>query len=159
MRLFFVPTTLLASMWLLLSNGNLSSWVVGLPAIAAAVWASRSLNSAKSGTLSIPGLVVFIPFFIWESIRGGFDVLKRVLRPKMKINPGFLTYEVSLKGKQARLIFVNSVSLLPGTLAADLGLNSLKIHALDVSTDSTVELNRLEKVVGQLYQEEDFVDG
>lgn len=62
-------------------------------------------------------------------------------------------FRTRLSGQRARLLFINSVSLLPGTLAADLQEDHLKIHALDRSVDFTEDLRRLEVAVGRIYQE------
>ena len=150
--------TLFAALWLLLSDGDPASWIVGLPTIVAAAWTSRRLGTISNDRFSITGLVQFIPFFIWESFRGGLDVLLRVLRPRMRIAPGFRRYEISLQDSRAQLLFLNSVSLLPGTLAADIDSGSLMVHALDANTDFTAELQRLEQAAGRVFAEEVNID-
>ena len=88
-----------------------------------------------------------------ESLRGGIDVARRVLSPRLDVAPGFLTYRTRLSGPQARLLFVNSVSLLPGTLAADLQDDRLTIHALDSDAEFAEDLARLETAVARVYRE------
>ena len=148
-----VPVLSLALLWWLLSDGEPSSWMVGVPAVLLAVWAGRRVG-APSGGVSILGLLRFLPFFIWESIRGGIDVAGRVVGPRLRVTPGLTLYRTRLSGPQARLLFVNSVSLLPGTLAADIEDDRLQIHALDINSSFTRELRRLESVVGRIYGEE-----
>ena len=142
-----------AGLWLLLSGAEPASWLVGLPAVVAAAWAGRALGLFAERGLSLVGLLRFLPFFLWESMRGGVDVARRVLAPRLRVAPGFFDYAVRLGHPGARLLFVNSVSLLPGTLAADLRGTHLQIHALDVAGDLAAELRRLETAVGHVYRE------
>lgn len=142
-----------AGLWLLLSGADNASWLVGLPAVVAAAWAGRALGLFAGRGLSPVGLLRFLPFFLWESVRGGVDVARRVLAPRLKVVPGFFGYAVRLQHPGARLLFTNSVSLLPGTLAADLRGGHLEIHALDVGGDPAAELRRLETAVGRVYRE------
>lgn len=67
--------------------------------------------------------------------------------------PGFATYPLRLHHPGARLLFANSVSLLPGTLAVDLRDDCLAIHALDRDSDFTAELRRVESAVGRVFGE------
>lgn len=152
-----VPTVLflaaLAGLWALLSGGQAGSWLVGLPAVVAAAWAGRVLGLPGDRRLSLRGLAAFLPFFLWESVRGGVDVARRVLRPDMALAPGFVAYRVGLAGEGARRLFANTVSLLPGTLAADLDGVDLRVHALDVGSDVAAELRRVESAVARVFGE------
>ncbi|MES9994214.1 MAG: Na+/H+ antiporter subunit E [Candidatus Thiodiazotropha sp.] len=144
---------LFALIWLLLTGDDWKSWLVGLPVVAMASWSILRLRAPAEGALNLVGLLKFLPYFVWESVLGGIDVASRVMRPKMRIAPGFLEYPMRLTHPSARRLFVNSLSLLPGTLAADLDRESLRIHALDSSVDLNAELVRLERMVAAVYGE------
>ncbi len=148
-----MPVTLgaLAGLWWLLSDGDPTSWVIGLPAVAAAGWSVRRLGSGSAGALSAAGLLRFVPFFIWESLRGGLDVAFRTLAPRMRIRPGLVVYRTGLQHCEARVFFTNCVSLLPGTLAANLDGDRLDVHVLDAGSDAAGELRRLERAVAGVY--------
>lgn len=147
------PVTLasLAGLWWLLSDGDPASWVIGLPAVVAAGWSAQRLTSGHNGAVSVAGLLRFVPFFIWESLRGGIDVALRTLAPRMRIRPGLATYRTALRRQDARVFFANCVCLLPGTLAADLNGDRLDIHMLDAASDPVGELRRLELPVARVY--------
>ncbi|MBV2090777.1 MAG: Na+/H+ antiporter subunit E [Candidatus Thiodiazotropha sp. (ex Ctena orbiculata)] len=145
---------LLSLVWLLLAGQDWNSWLVGLPAVILATWSTLLLRAPAEGRFNLPGFLRFLPYFIWESILGGIDVASRVVSPKMRIAPGFLSYRMRLSHPSARRLFVNSLSLLPGTLAADLDGDSLHIHALDRGTDPDGELKRLERMVSAVYGED-----
>ena len=141
----------LLAVWLLLSDGAPSSLLIGVPAVLAATWASLKLRPASNARLSPLGVLRFVPFFIVESVRGGIDVARRVFSPTLDVDPGFEQFQVRLPHQAARLLFTNTVSLLPGTLAADLHEDVLTVHALDTGTDLEHELRRVEDAVRQVF--------
>ena len=142
-----------AALWALLSGGAVNSWVVGLPAVFITAWAAARLQAGSSWDFSFIGLFRLLPFFIFESLRGGIDVASRTLAPKVRIAPGFSTYNTQLKKLQARVFFANCICLLPGTLAADWQGEQLTVHLLDNKQDPTPQLRRLESAVGFIYRE------
>jgi multicomponent Na+:H+ antiporter subunit E len=156
-RGYWLWALFLGVVWLLLTDGAISSWAIGVPAILVAAWAARHLQDAGGvsapGSASLRGAALFLPFFVRESVRGGIDVARRVFAPTPRIDPGFHDYVLRLKNPSARLLFVNSISLLPGTLAAELLDDRVRVHALDVNTDNENELKRLERRVSMIYGE------
>lgn len=149
----FTIVTFLAGLWLLFTNGAMASWLVGLPAISCAAWAYTRLNTSVSIRISTIGLAYFVPFFLWESLRGGADVAFRTLAPRMRVHPAFRSYRTGLKTVSARTFFTYCVSLLPGTLAADLHDEWLEIHLLNSESDPSAELAKLELAVARLFSE------
>ena len=152
LRYLFTPAVLAALWWLLSENGP-SAWLVGVPAVAAATWSAWSLAAERRSTISIRGLLHFLPLFLWESLQGGIDVARRTLARRMDIQPGFIAYQTNLEQVSARVFFVNCVCLLPGTLAADLHDDRIEIHTLDTEMDTEVEFRRLERAVARVYCE------
>ncbi len=142
---------LFAGLWWLLTVGDWSSWLIGLPVVAAAAWTARRLRPESAGRISLRGLLRFLPFFAWESLRGGIDVASRTLAPRLRIQPGLVAYRIRLQRSDARMFFANCVSLLPGTLAADLRDDVLDVHMLDRRVDPVPELRRLELAVSGVY--------
>lgn len=142
---------LLAGLWWLLSGGDPASWVVGLPAVVAATWSAWRLGTGAGTSLSTIGLLRFLPLFAWESVRGGIDVARRTLAPRMRVRPGLVVYRIRLRRQDARVFFANCVCLLPGTLAADLRGDHLDVHLLEAGTDPAGELHRLERAVARVY--------
>lgn len=144
-------TALLAGVWWVITEGSAASWLIGLPAVAAAVWATARLSRSAEVRISALGLVRFAPFFLWESLRGGMDVALRTLAPRMRIQTGFIRYRTHLRHASSLTFFANCVSLLPGTLAADLQDDWLEVHVLNTRSDHQVELARLERAVARVF--------
>jgi len=53
----------------------------------------------------------------------------------------------------AQQLFISSISLLPGTLCADMNNNQIRIHTLDQQMDTTRGIRRLESLVGKIFGE------
>jgi multicomponent Na+:H+ antiporter subunit E len=144
---------LFTAIWVVVAGTDPSSAIIGAPAVLAATWSSWRLGGRPGNRFSPWGALRFVPYFVNESIRGGLDVAARVLGPRVRVDPGFYDYRLSLSGQGAQVFFVDLVSLLPGTLSADLRGGVVTIHALDHGADIAGDLSQLERRVGALFAE------
>lgn len=120
-------------LWVLLGGGSAASWTVGAPAVAAATL--LSLRLWQGPLLSLTGLLRFLPWFARQSLAGAVDVAVRALHPDMPLYPGTVRHELRLPEGASRIALANVISMLPGTLSADLEGNRLTVHALDARQD------------------------
>jgi len=137
-----------ALLWWALSDGSIASWKVGAPTVLIATLMSGLM--LPSPPWSLKGALSFAAFFIWQSLRGGADVARRAIDPRLPIAPILIEFPLRLPPGLPRVMFINSSSLLPGTLSADLEGNVLKVHALDGDSDPLAELKTLEDQVIQM---------
>jgi multicomponent Na+:H+ antiporter subunit E len=152
--MFFIRNTILrailfALIWWILTDGAVNSWWVGIPVVLLATWVSILLLPAAS--FSLIGMIRFVPFFLWQSLRGGIDVAKRALHPKLPISPVFITHRWQLPLNRSRIFMANTVSLLPGTLSTKLDETHLYVHVLDKNSSFHKELDRVEKRVADVF--------
>lgn len=146
-----IELALLAFVWWLLTAGSMSSWIVGGPAVAAALLARRAVHHAPGANPRLSGTAPFVAAFLTDSVRSGFDVALRALHPRPRLRPTLMRFESRLPPGAARVLFTHAVSLLPGTLCARGGGESLVIHALDGDTPVRADLHRLERRVAALF--------
>lgn len=147
---------LLFALWLILTAGDMASWMIGLPFIALAILLQPISDSSSNKfglSLNVSGLLQFAYVFIIESFRGGVDVSRRVLTATPRVAPVFYDYHMQLQLPYAQQLFISSISLLPGTLCADKGDNRLRIHALDRHMETAEGIKRLESLVGKIFGE------
>jgi multicomponent Na+:H+ antiporter subunit E len=149
--------------WTALTGGAPSAWLIGAPCAAAAVWLSRFLQRTTTGlhdTGQPAGAGARIdPFsslgftvrFFWLSVRAGIDVAGRAFAPKVRLDPRLLVYPLRLPDGSARFFFMIVISLIPGTLTADVRGDNLLVHVLDQSLDNHGDLAALEERVGRLF--------
>ena len=86
-----------------------------------------------------------------QSLRGGFDTAWRALQPQQQVAPGFVDYRIQLPAGPAQLLFINVISLLPGTLSAELRGDVVIIHVLSTDTFSLADLQQCEQRVAALF--------
>ncbi len=138
-----------ALVWWILTGGAVASWLVGVPAVLVATLVSMVLVPAFPW--SPIGVVCFLPFFAWHSLRGGVDVAWRAFHPQIPITPGLVEYPLRLSPGLPRVFMVNTASLLPGTLSAELGAESLIVHVLDTQKSVLSELMMVEQAVARMF--------
>ena len=142
-------TALFALLWWILTEGATNSWLVGAPVVVLAVLASEALLPGVSW--SLPGAVRFVPFFLWHSLHGGVDVARRALHPRLPISPELFDYRWRLPPGLPRVFMANTVSLLPGTLSAELDEEYLRVHVLDQTGNFVSGLAVVEARVARLF--------
>ncbi|MGB5439126.1 MAG: Na+/H+ antiporter subunit E [Gammaproteobacteria bacterium] len=146
-----IRTAILAGLWWLIVQGRADSWLIGLPAVALASFASVWLGNQALPRLTLTRLPGFLGLFLRESVRGGVDVARRTLGPTLRIKPGFVRYRLHISHPTARVLLINCIGLLPGTLAADLDGDHADLHLLDISTNQDPQLLRLEAAIARLF--------
>lgn len=88
--------------------------------------------------------IVYLPVFFYYIIMANFDVVYRVLHPKMPINPGIVKIKTNLKTQAGITALANSITLTPGTLTVDLTDDGfLYIHWINVKSTETEEASKL----------------
>ena len=148
----FIGTAgLLGLVWLGLNGADAASWMVGAPVVImiAAVVARRPAPGFT--TVHWGQAASFAVFFLWRSLVGGWDVAWKVLRASLPIAPGYLEHETILPEGAARNLFLSTISLLPGTLTAEVQGSTVRVHCLDLGSDPGDELRRLELHVAAMF--------
>jgi len=140
--------SIFAILWWLLTEGDFHYWWPGVCLALVATCLSITLIPLRTWSLS--GLIRFIPFFVERSLKSCIDVAWRALRPGLHIDPILVRYPLKLPKGFPRIFMVNVVSLLPGTLAADLDESCLSVHILDGRHNYWLELEQLEQHIAQL---------
>ena len=137
--------------WVILTEGSLSGWPVALLAICGAVVVSLRLDPGGLSSWSFGGVIRFVPFFVSQSLAGGFDVARRALDPRATLSPAMVEYPLRLPEGGARRFFAAATGLLPGTLTAQMTADHLRVHVLDQTLDVIATLKRLEDRTADLY--------
>ncbi len=140
----------LAFFWWTLTGGDRSSWWFGAAVVIIATLVSLAMHRAGP-SVRLGGLMFFIGFFLWQSLRGGADVAVRAFDPRLPLAPAFVTYRLRLPPGAARMLMVGSVSLLPGTLSVEVEDERLQVHALTAGPAIEESLRRLEDAVAGLF--------
>lgn len=138
-------------LWWILAEGRLDGWLLGGVAVAAATWASIRLLPPGRQPIRLAGLIGFLGFFLWNSLRGGMQVSGMALRGPAALQPGIIELPVTLPPGGARILLVNALGLMPGTLGVDLDDISLRLHVLDMGQPVVAEARALEASIAGLF--------
>jgi len=140
---------LFAALWWVLTGGVAYSWLIGAPVVLACSWLSLALWTDTP--FSPLGLARFLPWFAYQSLVGATDVALRAFNPRLPLHPGLVKHRLRLPSGASRVTLANVVSMLPGTLSADLVGEELVIHTIEVGKDMHAMVLDLEPRIAGLF--------
>ncbi|ADU66598.1 Na+/H+ antiporter subunit E [Desulfurispirillum indicum] len=136
-------------LWAIVSGNQ--GWGIGLIAIAGAM-VSVTLFPVPLLNFHPRKALGFFFYFVTNSLQSGISVARIAFHPALPLYPFWMRYRFHLPPGPARTLFVAIISLLPGTLSADMEEDFVRIHT--VGADSTATRERLAK---QLFDLEEHV--
>jgi multicomponent Na+:H+ antiporter subunit E len=134
-RTVTLRATALFVVWLALTL-SLDAFYLGLglvSAVAVAWWNTRP--SARSA-MRWSGLVVYLPWVLWQVLLSGTHVAYLILHPRLPIDPKLVRFTTTLGEPAAVVILGNSITLTPGTITAEVNSHELVVHAMDDASAS-----------------------
>lgn len=120
-----------ALLWWILTEGHGDQWGVGLAGVTLAVTASLILWPPGQTCFSFPGLLAFAGYFLLQSVKGGIQVALIALHPRLNLMPTLLQLPLILPPGLARVLLVNTMNLLPGTICLRIEQDVLLLHTLN----------------------------
>jgi len=144
MKNFIITFLILFSVWILLNNSVQADILItgGIIALILTLLTTRQhhlFEDLKITPKSIAYTFMYFIIFFIELVKSNLDVIRRVISPKLPINPGIVEVKTKLKSKYARMILANSITLTPGTLTVEVIDDSFFIHWIDVENEDIQE--------------------
>jgi multicomponent Na+:H+ antiporter subunit E len=153
-RLFIRPlerAAVFAVVWWVVAEADPEGWLFGVPFVMLATFASLKLTPTRSWRIRPLGALRYAGYFAHQSILGGIDVALRAIRPSMPLDPELVEYRMRLEPEHARVLFADTVSLLPGTLSTGFEGDWLTMHVLDCGLPVEQSLRDVEERVADLF--------
>jgi multicomponent Na+:H+ antiporter subunit E len=91
----------------------------------------------------IIGILLYSLLFFKALLIANLDVAKRVLSPKLNINPGIVKIRTELTSDVGKMLLANSITLTPGTLTVDIKGEYLFIHWINVESQDIIEATKI----------------
>lgn len=140
-----------ALLWWVLTEGNWATWGLGVLAVVLATSASLKLLPPKAGGIRLSGLLAFFGFFVWNSVLGGAQVALLALRGRQALQPGVLDLSINLPPGAPRLLLVNTLGLMPGTVGMRLEDDRLRLHVLDERLPMLAAVRAVEQRIARIF--------
>lgn len=135
--------------WVLTEGAGAAAFAVVV--VPLALGASLVLARPHPRRVSLLGLLRFIRFFLWESLRGGVDVARRALHPRMPLAPEMVEYPLRARDERERVLLVTVMSLVPGTVGAALDENRIRLHVIDRRLPVERTIRRVEAGIAGIF--------
>ena len=125
---------LLFLIWLLLS-GIYTGLLLGLGVLSCLVVVAvcrrmKIVDPEGHPIHLIPGMMRYIPWLLWAITKANIDVARRILHPRLPMAPRVIRVEASQKTHLGQVIYANSITLTPGTVAVETDEGTIDVHAL-----------------------------
>ena len=143
-------------MWWVLSEGRWQDPMPILAIIVIATFCSLRLWPTGMWKWRPLNVLAFLPWFLWQSLCGGFDVARRAYQIQPSLRPEIVSMTIHLRPESACL-FAWIVSLLPGTACIHKEGGAFEIHLLDA--DSLPKVRELEKRISRLIGSDERTPG
>ncbi len=143
--------TLMMAFWLLISASvHWQHILVGtiFSLILTVFWSNLNISSENRTNFTFMHVYLLLKYFVklgFEVVVANINVAMIVLNPRLPISPGIVIMRCDLERSLLRVLYVNSITLTPGTITVELEDNLLIVHALTEDVAHGVEdweLNR-----------------
>ncbi len=78
----------------------------------------------------IPGFLRYIPWFLWAMVKSNIDVVRRIVHPRLPMEPRVIQVAASQKTHLGQVIYANSITLTPGTVTIETDEGIIDVHTL-----------------------------
>ena len=141
---FILATLLVFAIWLLLT-ASLQPQELATGLLVALITAGLTLprlhllDGLKLGP-ALPWYAVrFLGSFLVALWEANIDMARRVLTPRLRIEPGIVAVHTELRSPLGRLLLANAITLTPGTLSVDVIDDRILVHWIDISPGQDID--------------------
>ncbi len=136
---FILAWLILFLTWLMFTSTFATQEVVTglITSLLIALFTSRFFTCCNLSIFSPVKLLYLIEYlfvFLWALIVANLDVARRVISPKLPINPGIVKFKTKLTTDFSKMVLANSITLTPGTISVDIIDDTYYIHWIDVKS-------------------------
>jgi len=141
----------LAAFWLL-NSGHYSVLVLslGFASIVLILIISHKMDVVDNESQPIYLSRKILGYYLWlikEIIKSNITVVKHIWLGEESISPTLKKIKVSQQTDMGKVIYANSITLTPGTVAIDLVDNEITVHALLSKDIESLEIGEMDRRV------------
>ena len=148
--LFFI----LAALWLL-NSGIYTPLLLSLGAVSVlfVLWLSARMGIIDDESQPIHLSRNLPAYYFWLAIKivqSNIDVVILIWRGNKAISPCLATLPIGQQSEIGKVIYANSITLTPGTVAMNIENNTVLIHSLTVQSMQELQQNDMARAVDRL---------
>jgi len=141
----------LVAFWLL-NSGHYSLLItsLGLASIALVLVITHKMDVVDNESQPVYLSTKIFGYYMWlikEIIKANITVVKHIWLGVNSISPTLKTIKISQKTDMGKVIYANSITLTPGTVAIDLVDNEIIVHALIYKDIESLEIGEMDRRV------------
>ncbi len=96
----------------------------------------------------------YLPWLFSKIISSNLDVARRILIGKSAISPTHTWIDCQQTTDLGKVIYANSITLTPGTIAINIRDNKIEIHALTAEAVKDLQTGEMDRKVAEIIGEE-----
>jgi multicomponent Na+:H+ antiporter subunit E len=141
----------LAAFWLL-NSGHYSGLILslGLASIVLILLITHKMDVVDQESQPVYLTYRIFGYYLWlikEIIQANITVVKHVWLGEQSISPSLKKIKISQKTDMGKVIYANSITLTPGTVAIDLIEDEIIVHALLHKDIESLEIGEMDRRV------------
>ncbi|MFD1852014.1 Na+/H+ antiporter subunit E [Oceanobacillus bengalensis] len=146
----FIINIFIAFLWVLIQDEDqfyVTTFVTGYIVGIGIVYLTHRLFGQRFYLSRLFAVVKLILLFNSELFQSSYQVLKQILSPKIKIQPGIFRYETKLRGEWEVPLLAMLLILTPGSVVIEVTPegDAFYVHAIDVNESKENLLKSLDK--------------
>jgi multicomponent Na+:H+ antiporter subunit E len=110
----------------------------------------QKFSGSESDEFPGPGILLYLPWLLWEILKSNIDVARIILDPKLPISPRLLHVVASQRTATGQVIYANSITLTPGTISLDVREGRILVHALTAEAAESLQTGEIDRRVSAL---------
>jgi multisubunit Na+/H+ antiporter MnhE subunit len=145
----------LAILWFVLAEGSAFQWWFGLTVVVVATGASYflSYDEQRTKSLNLVALIIFLPYFFYQSYKGGIRVAWAAFAPRKVLRPHYVKFPFKIRPEDelARVTVAAVLCLFPGTVSCKIEEGHLLMHVLDEGMYALDETRKVERLIANIF--------
>ena len=95
-------------------------------------------------------LLTYLPWLFWQVVLSNIDVARKILNPRLPIDPVLMWVPAGQKSDLVTVIHANSITLTPGTVATAVEHGRIQVHCLTPENLAELEAGVMDRRVTAL---------
>lgn len=103
-------------------------------------------------------LAVFVPWLVGKIVSANIDVARRILSPRLPVQPGLIRVRTGLSGDLSRTALAAAITLTPGTCVVDIVGDEFVIHRIHPDASAGI-VEEMIPMVRRCFEASDEAEG